>query len=305
MVGDTPAPAVDLVVTYPHLSPRGNNLLYLTQVVHSHQVPPHTHTHRRGCVTRTCPHMWLFDLQVACAVSQWKNPQKINPEVVFPDPLKETLSDFLLVSETPYSFTRRTPGRSVRAPGAGVFPRDVNRPTNAAICRAGLQEPQLRLLQVRHPRKRQQPGERQLQGVEADLHQGEPGSALSVSSTWKSTLMERRRWGNGCLSSQGEFSSVYMTVSASLSVGKSQLFELSSSNRIVSLSRDAPAQMWNSASRLCACSSGYHPGLQGDFRGNPDLDHHHQHPDRNPDPSAGHLCPLEGNAAFLVTEDQK
>uniref|UniRef100_A0A674MBS1 Integrin, alpha 1 n=1 Tax=Takifugu rubripes TaxID=31033 RepID=A0A674MBS1_TAKRU len=57
-------------LTYPHLSPRGNNLLYLTHVA-------------------TSP-------QVRCAASLWLNRDKINPGVVFPNPLKETLSDFLL-----------------------------------------------------------------------------------------------------------------------------------------------------------------------------------------------------------------
>lgn len=45
MAGDTPTPAMDMTVTYPHLSPRGNNLLYLTHVATSPQVPTHTHTH--------------------------------------------------------------------------------------------------------------------------------------------------------------------------------------------------------------------------------------------------------------------
>lgn len=40
----------------------------------------------------------FFALQVRCEASLWINPQKINPGVVFPNPLKETLSDFLLVS---------------------------------------------------------------------------------------------------------------------------------------------------------------------------------------------------------------
>lgn len=40
----------------------------------------------------------FFAVQVRCAPSLWLNPQKINPAVVFPNPLKETLSDFLLVS---------------------------------------------------------------------------------------------------------------------------------------------------------------------------------------------------------------
>ncbi|XP_011615468.2 integrin alpha-1 [Takifugu rubripes] len=70
MAGDTPTPATDMTVTYPHLSPRGNNLLYLTHVA-------------------TSP-------QVRCAASLWLNRDKINPGVVFPNPLKETLSDFLL-----------------------------------------------------------------------------------------------------------------------------------------------------------------------------------------------------------------
>lgn len=39
-------------------------------------------------------HTCLFlALQVACY-----NPKEINPDITFPNPLKETLSDFLLVS---------------------------------------------------------------------------------------------------------------------------------------------------------------------------------------------------------------
>ncbi|XP_029371123.1 integrin alpha-1 isoform X1 [Echeneis naucrates] len=63
--GDVVTPPLDLTVTYPHLSPRQNNLLYLTHV-------------------STTP-------QVKCDAARW-----INPKIKFPNPNKETLSVFLL-----------------------------------------------------------------------------------------------------------------------------------------------------------------------------------------------------------------
>lgn len=95
MTGDTLTPAIDLSVTYPHLSPRGNNLLYLTHVTAGPQVPTHVHARRCRCATcihHTCP---FFALQVVCQV----NPQEVHPDIASSNPLKETLSDFLLVSQ--------------------------------------------------------------------------------------------------------------------------------------------------------------------------------------------------------------
>ncbi|KAG7499450.1 integrin alpha-1 [Solea senegalensis] len=84
--GDVVAPPLDLTVTYPHLSPRQNNLLYLTHVA-------------------TSP-------EVKCDAARWINPEKINPNIVKPDPKKESLSVFLLTcSEELYcaSFTCSIP----------------------------------------------------------------------------------------------------------------------------------------------------------------------------------------------------
>ncbi|XP_042365200.1 integrin alpha-1 [Plectropomus leopardus] len=74
--GDMVTPPLDLTVMYPHLSPRQNNLLYLTHVT-------------------TSP-------QVKCNAAQWINPHKINPEVITTNPKKETLSVFLLSCENLY-----------------------------------------------------------------------------------------------------------------------------------------------------------------------------------------------------------
>ncbi|XP_070845853.1 integrin alpha-1 [Chaetodon trifascialis] len=74
--GDMVTPSLDLTVMYPHLSPRQNNLLYLTHV-------------------STSP-------QVKCNASSWINPLKINPGVMNPNPRKETLSVFLLSCENLY-----------------------------------------------------------------------------------------------------------------------------------------------------------------------------------------------------------
>lgn len=104
MAGDTPTPAMDMTVTYPQLSPRGNNLLYLTHVATSPQVPTRTNTHTHagvggGCNRYVSRHACLSSaLQVRCEASLWLDRDKINRVVVFPNPLKETLSDFLLVS---------------------------------------------------------------------------------------------------------------------------------------------------------------------------------------------------------------
>ncbi|KAM9338561.1 integrin alpha-1 [Symphorus nematophorus] len=72
--GDIVTPPLELTVIYPHRSPRKNNLLYLTHVTTSPE-------------------------QVKCDASSWINPQKINPEVVTPNPKKETLSVYLLSCE--------------------------------------------------------------------------------------------------------------------------------------------------------------------------------------------------------------
>ncbi|XP_029024612.1 integrin alpha-1 [Betta splendens] len=67
-LGDAVLPELGLTVTYPHVSPRKNNLLYLTHVASSPQA---------SCNTKI-------------------NPENINPDRVKPNPVKETLSDFLL-----------------------------------------------------------------------------------------------------------------------------------------------------------------------------------------------------------------
>ncbi|XP_026152925.1 integrin alpha-1 isoform X2 [Mastacembelus armatus] len=71
--GEIATPSLDLRVTYPHRSPRQNNLLYLTHVT-------------------TSP-------KVKCDAARWINPLKINPDVIKPAPEKETLSVFLLSCE--------------------------------------------------------------------------------------------------------------------------------------------------------------------------------------------------------------
>lgn len=72
--GDIVTPPLDLTVVYPRLSPRQNNLLYLTKVT-------------------TSP-------QVKCDAARWINYLNINPKAVHsPNPKKETLSVFLLSCE--------------------------------------------------------------------------------------------------------------------------------------------------------------------------------------------------------------
>ncbi|XP_068190675.1 integrin alpha-1 [Antennarius striatus] len=68
--GDMLAPPLRLTVTYPHLSPRENNLLYLTRVASSPQVE--------------------------CDASRWLHPHGINPGAVNPNPGKDTLSVYTL-----------------------------------------------------------------------------------------------------------------------------------------------------------------------------------------------------------------
>uniref|UniRef100_A0A8C3AYL5 Integrin, alpha 1 n=1 Tax=Cyclopterus lumpus TaxID=8103 RepID=A0A8C3AYL5_CYCLU len=86
---DMVSPPLDLTVTYPHLSPRQNNLLYLTHV-------------------STSP-------QVKCDAAHWINPHNINPKVINPNPKKETLSVFLLSCENLYcaSFSCSIPEATV------------------------------------------------------------------------------------------------------------------------------------------------------------------------------------------------
>lgn len=87
--GNIVTPPLDLTVMYPHLSPRQNNLLYLTKVT-------------------TSP-------QVKCDAERWINPLNINPKVVHPNPKKETLSVFLLNCGNLYcaSFTCSIPEAAV------------------------------------------------------------------------------------------------------------------------------------------------------------------------------------------------
>ncbi|XP_037340937.2 integrin alpha-1 isoform X2 [Pungitius pungitius] len=73
---DRASPPVSLTVTYPHLSPRQNRLLYLTRVAAS-------------------PH-------VKCDAARFINPLNINPKVIETNPKKETLSVFLLSCENLY-----------------------------------------------------------------------------------------------------------------------------------------------------------------------------------------------------------
>ncbi|XP_069370167.1 integrin alpha-1 isoform X2 [Paralichthys olivaceus] len=84
--GDVETPPLDLTVTYPHLSPRKNHLLYLTHVT-------------------TSP-------GVKCDADRWINTDKINPNIRKPNPNKETLSVFLLSCSAELfcaSFTCSTP----------------------------------------------------------------------------------------------------------------------------------------------------------------------------------------------------
>ncbi|XP_061887204.1 integrin alpha-1 isoform X2 [Entelurus aequoreus] len=71
--GDMVTPPLDLTVTYPQLSPRNNYLLYLTHIV-------------------TSP-------KVKCDAAGLINPLNLNPDVVKPNPNKETLGIFLLSCE--------------------------------------------------------------------------------------------------------------------------------------------------------------------------------------------------------------
>ncbi|XP_059214364.1 integrin alpha-1 [Centropristis striata] len=70
--GDMVTPPLDLTVMYPNMSPRNNELLYLTNITTSSEVV---------CDTR------------------WVNPYHINPENRYPNPKKETLSVYLLSCE--------------------------------------------------------------------------------------------------------------------------------------------------------------------------------------------------------------
>lgn len=95
-----------------------------------------------------------------------------------------------------------------------------------------------------------------------------------------------------------------MVVNASLSVRKPRLFQLSGGHRTVSPGRFSRSRFRAEAelglTRARVCPTGDDPGVQGEFRGNPNLDHHHQHPDRNSDPRARHLSSLEGKPAFWM-----
>lgn len=66
-------PNLDLKVTYPHVSPMNNYLLYLTHI-------------------KTSP-------QVMCDAAHLINTEKLNPNIVKPNPNKETLGNFVVSCE--------------------------------------------------------------------------------------------------------------------------------------------------------------------------------------------------------------
>lgn len=72
--GEMVTPPLHLTVTFPHLSPHRNHLLYLTNVKPSPQV--------------------------SCDAERWINPLKIPPAVIKPDPKKETLGVYILGCES-------------------------------------------------------------------------------------------------------------------------------------------------------------------------------------------------------------
>ncbi|CAJ1070776.1 integrin alpha-1 [Xyrichtys novacula] len=71
--GDMDTPPLSLTVTFPHLSPHQNHLLYLTDVKPSPQV--------------------------SCDAERWINPLKIPPNVIPSNPKKETLGVYILSCE--------------------------------------------------------------------------------------------------------------------------------------------------------------------------------------------------------------
>lgn len=93
----------------------------------------------------------------------------------------------------------------------------------------------MRLIQLPHPRERRQPGQRDIQGVEAHIHRG--AFSFFFSSTCSPTFAApseikpesesiRKVW-----MFQGEFSSLHMLVNGSLTIRNVDLFELSSNDR--------------------------------------------------------------------------
>uniref|UniRef100_A0A8C6SBE9 Integrin, alpha 1 n=1 Tax=Neogobius melanostomus TaxID=47308 RepID=A0A8C6SBE9_9GOBI len=72
-IGDIATPDLDLRVTYPHLSPMKNNLLYLTHIKTSSQVE--------------------------CNAAHLINSERINPNIVKPHPKKESLGNFVVSCE--------------------------------------------------------------------------------------------------------------------------------------------------------------------------------------------------------------
>uniref|UniRef100_UPI0037E79BC9 integrin alpha-1 n=1 Tax=Semicossyphus pulcher TaxID=241346 RepID=UPI0037E79BC9 len=87
--GDIETPPLNLTVTFPHLSPHQNHLLYLTNVTTS--------------------------LQVTCDADRWINPLRIPPAVIKPEPKKESLGVYILSCESHHcaSFTCLIPEATV------------------------------------------------------------------------------------------------------------------------------------------------------------------------------------------------
>lgn len=98
--GDVMAPPLNLIVSFPHLSPLKNKILDLTHFSASSGVCTHTRTytlHNLNKPSRSCLHLTV--LQVKCNEARWMNWDKSNPSVKALKPKKETLSVFLLVSD--------------------------------------------------------------------------------------------------------------------------------------------------------------------------------------------------------------
>ncbi|KAK7896496.1 hypothetical protein WMY93_021821 [Mugilogobius chulae] len=71
--GNIATPDLDLIITYPHLSPMKNNLLYLTHID--------------------------FTSQVRCDAGRLLNSEQLNPNIVKPNPKRESLGNYVLSCE--------------------------------------------------------------------------------------------------------------------------------------------------------------------------------------------------------------
>lgn len=98
-------PPLNLTVTYPHHSPWGNHLLYLTRISTKPKVRVRPKMDTYTSTSRNSNFLfYFFTFKLNCNTQDLIDPLKIGKGDVKPNPKKETLGVYLLVSPWSFSF---------------------------------------------------------------------------------------------------------------------------------------------------------------------------------------------------------